>query len=436
MKKSFGTLLLIALSVLAFGQNTYKMSLQEAIDYAVKNQPTFQNYTIDQSIASSRKLESIAKYIPKVNASADLRNNLIIPTIVLDRDGQIITFKQGQRYTATAGFDLNVPLVDVSTIGDIKYTQQSQVLTGLAKEKALVDLKLNVSKAYYAVLVGEERVKKAESAVNRNSKAYSDAKVKFDNQLAIKTDVNRAYLNAQNATYQLNVARDYVTNAKAQLSQVIGLTPGSVIDPTDVLPAQLQGDTAINLPEYSTVADNRVELRSEQANLRLSQLQKSKINFQYIPTLNGYGYYGGQGFDENNLFQRSSWYQVSYIGLKLAVPIFDGLQKVALSQQQKLQMQKSEKNIEAIKLQVNYELQNSATNMANAARNLRLQKENITLAEDIVKDAQVRYTNALATLQETIDAENTLRETEFNYMQALYDYLVAELEWKKANGKL
>jgi outer membrane protein TolC len=48
----------------------------------------------------------------------------------------------------------------------------------------------------------------------------------------------------------------------------------------------------------------------------------------------------------------------------------------------------------------------------------------------------VRYQNALATYQEVLDAENTLKDTEFNYLQALYAFLVADLDWKKANGKL
>jgi outer membrane protein TolC len=58
------------------------------------------------------------------------------------------------------------------------------------------------------------------------------------------------------------------------------------------------------------------------------------------------------------------------------------------------------------------------------------------LAEEIVQEATVRYQNGMATFQEVLDAETTLKDTEFNYLQAMYAFLLSELDWKKANGKL
>jgi outer membrane protein TolC len=118
------------------------------------------------------------------------------------------------------------------------------------------------------------------------------------------------------------------------------------------------------------------------------------------------------------------------------VPIFDGLQKVSLANQQKLLISKNENNLRTIRNTVNYQLQSTLVNYANAASSLQLIKDNVTLAEEVVKDVNVRYANAVATYQDVLDAENTLKETEFNYLQSLYVFLLAELDWKKANGKL
>ncbi len=140
--------------------------------------------------------------------------------------------------------------------------------------------------------------------------------------------------------------------------------------------------------------------------------------------------------DNNNLFQKNIWVQDNYIGLKLSVPIFDGLSKFAQMQQQKLAMQKNENNLNNLRQTVNYQLQTTSVNYANAYENLKLIQQNVKLAEDIIADVNVRYQNSLATYQEVVDAENTLKDTEFTYLQAMYTYLLAELDWKKANGKL
>ncbi len=118
------------------------------------------------------------------------------------------------------------------------------------------------------------------------------------------------------------------------------------------------------------------------------------------------------------------------------MPIFDGLQKAALAQQQKLNLKRNENNLRNIEQVVNYQLQSSALGFANAARNVKVQQQNIALAEEILRDVKVRYENVFATYQEVIDAENILKDAEVLYFTALYDYLVAEVDWKKANGKM
>jgi outer membrane protein TolC len=425
-----------------FAQQAFKMSLNEAIDYAQKNQPAFQNYKVDQQIASAKQLESTSKYLPKLNGNVDLRDNLKLGQIVLKFPNPVTgqdeqrTIQQGTTYTGSAGVDLTQPVLDMAAITDMKYTKQQQALSQLQIEQATIDLKVNVSRSYYFVLLNQERVKKAQKSVDRFQKAYDDTKVRYDNQNAIKTDLNRAFLNLSNAKYTLKVSQDSVKTSTISLGQVIGLPTDAKIELSDALPVDVKTELLPEYPDFKSVETSRVEMRAENANKTLSQLQLKKVNMQYVPTLNGYGYIGGQGFDNKNLFSKNAWFWSSYIGLRLSIPIFDGLQKVSLANQQKLVIRKSENNISTIRNSINYQLNTSLVNYSNAASSLQLIKENVTLAEEVVKDVNVRYTNSLATYQEVLDAENTLKETEFNYLQALYAFLIADLDWKKANGKL
>lgn len=423
-------------------QDSYKLSLNEAIDYAVKNQPMFQNYKVDQQISSAKHLESVSKYLPKVNGTFDLRDNLKLPTIALKFPNPItgqdqqLKIQQGTKYYGLGSLDLTQPIVDASIIADLKYSGQQQKLSALQLEQALVDLKVNVSKQYYLALLNTERVKKAQKAVERNQKAYDDTKVKLDNQNAIKTDLDRAYLNLANAKYQLKIAQDSVKTSQLSLEQTIGMPLDTKLDLSDALPADVKQESLPEYPDYPSAEKSRVELKVESTQSLLNRSLLRKTSYQYIPTLSGYANIGGTGLDNDKLFKKDNWYWSSYIGIKLTVPIFDGVQKVAQAQQQKLAIAKNANNINNIKQTINYQLQSASLNYGNAFTNLQLIKDNVTLAENVVKDTNVRYKNSMATYQEVLDAENTLRETEFNYLQALYVYLIAEIDWKKANGKL
>ncbi len=442
MQKNFLLVVLVTLFVSASAQQNFKMSLNEAIDYASQNQPAFQNYKIDQQISSAKKLESVSKYLPKLNGSFDMRDNLKLGQIVLKfpnpvtHQDELKTIQQGTKYAVSSGVDLNQPLLDMAAVSDIQYSKKQQQLTGFQLQQALVDLKISVSRAYYLVLLNNERVLKAAKSAERFQKAYDDTKVKYDNANALKIDLNRSFLNLSNAKYQLKVAQDSVKTSKASLAQIVGLPIDAQLDLSDVLPAEAKSETLPEYPDFKNAEASRVELETETLQESLNKMQLKKINYGYIPTVSGYGYIGGQGLDNDKVFQKDKWFWTSYIGLKVNVPIFDGFQKLAMANQQKLVIRKNENNISTIRNSINYQLQTSSVNYANAFSSLQLIKENVKLAEEVVKEVNVRYTNSIATYQEVIDAENTLKETEFNYLQSLYTFLLAELEWKKANGKL
>lgn len=442
MKKSFLVSLAIIICTTLYAQTAVKLSLEQAINYAIQNQPAFQNYKLDQQIASAKQLESTSKYLPKVNGNVDFRDNLKLGQIALKFPNPLTgldeekTIQQGTKYSATAGLDLNQPVLDMAAITDMQYTKKQQQLSNLQIQQALIDLKVNVSRAYYLVLLNAERVTKAIKSVERFQKAYDDTKVKFDNQNALKTDMSRAYLNLSNAKYQLKIAQDSIKTSTANLGQIVGAPLNTNLELTDALPVEIKSESLPEYPDFVSAEQSRVELKTESMNQALNKLQLKKINMGYVPTLNGYGYIGGQGIDNKNIFSKDKWFWSSYIGLKLTVPVFDGLQKLSLANQQKLVIKKNENNLASLRNTINYQLQTTTVNYSNASQNLLLIKENVKLAEEVVKDVNIRYQNSLATYQELLDAETTLKETEFNYLQSLYTYLLAELDWKKANGKL
>lgn len=442
MQRLVLTLLITVTTQILTAQSALTLSLEEAISYATQNQPQFKNYGIDREIAGARKFQSITQYLPKVNGTVDFRDNLKLGEIALrfpnpvtgqDEDRRI---QQGTKYSGTAGVDLTQPILDLGSVTDIRIAREQQRLTETQLQQALVDLKVNVTRVYYTVLLNRERVTKATKSVERFEKAYNDTKVKFDNQNALKTDLSRAYLNLSNAKYQLKVVQDSVKTSLATLAQTIGAAPDAIIELSTALASEVKPDALPEYPDYKAAELNRVELRTEALQMSVNKLQLNKTNLQYVPTLNGYGYIGGQGLDNNTLFAKDKWFWTSYIGLRMNIPIFDGLQKTAVSKQQRLALQKNENNLANIRSNINYQLKNALINYSNAYSNLVLVKENVLLAEEVVKDVTTRYSNAFATYQELLDAETTLKETEFNYLQALYAYLLAELEWKKANGQL
>ena len=72
--------------------------------------------------------------------------------------------------------------------------------------------------------------------------------------------------------------------------------------------------------------------------------------------------------------------------------------------------------------------------MAEAKQVILGQEKGIDQARRAVSIAQTRFTNGVGTQLELLDSQVALTRAETNYAMAVYDYLVAEADWRYAVG--
>jgi outer membrane protein len=146
-------------------QNEIRLSIEEAVQFAEKNQPDFQNYLLDEKISERKMQEARTTYYPKISGTADLRNNFQRPTIVLPAEAfkgpganagsgeEFIAIRQGTPWAATAALELNQPILDLTAAADVAIAQKSRALSQLTTRQALINQQIAVKSAYYAALL-------------------------------------------------------------------------------------------------------------------------------------------------------------------------------------------------------------------------------------------------------------------------------------------
>ncbi|HEY3402729.1 MAG TPA: TolC family protein, partial [Ohtaekwangia sp.] len=137
----------------------------------------------------------------------------------------------------------------------------------------------------------------------------------------------------------------------------------------------------------------------------------------------------------NNLeFNNAHYPGMSYVGLQVSVPLFTGLgnqakvkQAQAAYQQSTLVRQYSEENLRSVVHEV------IARNRESAARleTTRTVLETAQLSYNII---QYRYQSGIASRLELTDAELALSTSQVNYLEAIYDYLTAQIQLNKLMG--
>jgi outer membrane protein TolC len=58
------------------------------------------------------------------------------------------------------------------------------------------------------------------------------------------------------------------------------------------------------------------------------------------------------------------------------------------------------------------------------------------LAEEVYSVSKTKYEQGLATINDVIDAETSLKESQINYYDAMYQYHIAKIDYQKATGAI
>ncbi len=182
----------------------------------------------------------------------------------------------------------------------------------------------------------------------------------------------------------------------------------------------------------------RVEFSLMQTQKNLSQLQLKRFKLGYLPNMALYGSASANAFRNKFDFfdTKKGWYPMVVIGARIGVSIFDGLQNQHRIQSWKIEVLKSDNNIRMIQQSIDLEIASSKANLLNATSALETQKKNIELAENIYKTSKIKYEQGVGSSLEVMSAETSLKESQTNYVSALYDALISKVDYDKANGNI
>lgn len=415
------------------------LSLSDAVRFALEKQYSRRSAALESQTAEARVRESRTRFMPQLNGAFDFRDNvkrqvILLPTSAFGGPaGEFKEIRQGTQYNATASLDLSQKVLDMSNLADIRTAKESARLAALLGEQLAIEVKAAVHRAYFTVLLQQQRLRSADASVARNREALKVVQSRFENQSALRSELNRAKLNLSNAEFQYSVFTDSVASSMSYLSFLMGADPAQSWQLSDslLLPAEIS-----SVSEEAVSPSSRIEFKLAEQSAKIAESQIRKLKHGYIPTLGAYGFFAAQSFSESaNLFQKENWFSVGYLGLRLQLPVFDGLQKAAQIKIQKLQLLKVQVTEDSVSKAVQYQVSQTSRSLRQSISGLLIQKQNMALATEILNEVKVRYENGQSLFSEVLDAESTYRDTELNYFQAVYTYLLADIEWKKARAE-
>ncbi len=442
----------IANQTLAQSTEPMPLSIQEAIDYAGQHNSRIKMARFDEKIAEQQTNEVRGRGLPQANINGNFEDRLKIPLLVIPGgipgapDGgdsgneEGIGIPMGYQYNSGLSGEVTQMIFDPSFWVGLNAAKSSGQLYQQQTQQVSEETAYNIASAYYQVIVVQKQLQLLRSNLESTEQTLTTTQLQFENGVAKQVDVNRLRVNASNLTSQIQ-------QAELQLEQVLNSLKFQMGMP--LTQAVVLSDTTFNFQEDNAVlADisedfykNRIDYQLLQTNLDLQKLDQRNNKAGYYPKLSAYANYGYQAQGaELGLFAtpNNGWvdYTTASIGLRLNIPVFDGLQRNARIQQSKLKTQQLEENISLTRQAIDLEASNALTQYQSTLQRIEAEQQNVALAQQVYEVTQLEFREGVGTSTDVVEAETSLRQAQNTYINTLLDLYVARLDFEKAKGSL
>jgi len=427
----------LSLNLLIAQQNieVKKLNLQAAIEMAKSNNYSLQNAKLDQLLAEKKVNEILASGLPQINASGNYTNNMVISTNVISFNGVNQYIKFGQPYTTTGSIAANQLIFDGGFFLGVKAAKEYVNLAKTGVKIGNVEMEALVNKLYFAALISDAGIKMMERNLVIMDKSLSDLKEVYKAGLREKIDVDRMQLSYSNTNIQLDKLRDQLLLSYMVLKMQLGLKVTDSIELIDNL-EKLYNEKKVLIVEEKINFSNRLDYQLINQQIKLQEYDRKRYLLGYAPSLTTMFSHQQNTFGQDFKNLGTNWYSGTFWALNLSVPIFDGFRKHAQTQQATINKTKFENNKKNLENTIENEIVQAKLKYTRAAEQLTLQNKNVALAEDIYKQANIKFQNGVGSNLELLSAENEMKNSQTNYLASIFDLLTAQVDFKKALGLL
>ncbi len=425
--------------LLSHAEETEALTLPSAIDKALKNNPLIRITLSGREIADAQLREARAGWFPLLQFSETFTrgdNPVFVFGSLLEQS------RFGPQNFQISALNSPEPLSNFRTAIVLRqalfdqlqtYTRVTQARLGQKQadlQKAMVEqqVRFEVIRAYYGILVAHFKKDVAEEAVKMAESDVKRIRDRFQNGLVVESDLLAAEVQLAEFRQQQIDSEGDVAIAYASLNTALGL-------PVDT-PQKVTGN----------LADKRFEAAKQEELIGLALLHRPdyvragytvQVNKEgvrgakreYLPRLDLFGNYGLSG---KYLSSGSSDYT---IGANLTFNIFDPGRGARIGKARAAESMATAEQ-EHLANQIRLEVVRAYQQYFSSRQRLVVAGQVIDQATETHRIVQNRYREGLTTITEVLRAETALVRSRLNLIAARYDHYVSYAHVLLSCGKL
>jgi len=412
--------------------------LEICVDFALEHQPLVRQLSLSEEISKRDIGIALSDWLPKVDITAAIQHYLKQPVSIFpdfeNPSGPKREITTGVKNTSSLQFNASQVIYNNDVLIAGRTARFYKLRSTQTTREGKIDLAVRVSKAFYDVLLSEARLDFLKEDHARIYKSMKDAHSQYESGISDKIDYQRATISLNNINAEILSTGEEIKAKYFFLKELMGYP---VSEPLRIVYDSLKMMQDIWIDTTNSIDHrNRVEYQLLLTSLNLQRFSVEYYRMGFLPSLSAFGNYNlvYQNDNFSDLYIRD--FPNSSVGLRLAVPLFDGSRRIQQLKRANLQYREMALDTLNLRSRMNTEY---AQAMASYKSNLKIfhaARENSGIADEVYNTVKLQYDEGIKSYLEVIVSESDLRSSRINELNALYRLLSSKLDVEKSLGNI
>ena len=423
--KPVWALVLLAMMVTgAKAQDTLRVTLQDAIQIALSENPTIKVADQEIQLKKEANREVVWNLIPEVSLVGSFNHTIEKQSFAIM--GQVM--RVGTMNNASGGITASLPVFAPALYQSMKLTKKDVELAMEKARSSRLDMVNQVTKAFYQLLLAQDSYEVLKKSYKQSEDNFNVVDAKYQQGKVSEYDKISAEVQMRSLKPTLVSAGNGVNLAMLQLKVLMGMDSNiQVAVAGNLKDYEMAMFSRQAQPQPENIVGGNTTLRQLDLNQDMLErnLKLKKTNF--MPNLALSFQFMYTSMSENWKVFDYTWTPYSTLGLSLSIPLFKG-GNFSQVKQAKLQLKQLDQTRINTERQLKMQAQSYLDNMAASTEQVVSNKEAVNQAEKGRSIAEKRYEVGRGTILELNSSEVALTQAQLTYNQSIYDYLVAKAD--------
>lgn len=415
-------------AALAAGQ-VGAVTLQQAYEAALKNDPTYRMSFYDKESSQEARIIGRSYLLPQVSASLSTNRNV---ADVEDAVGILRQTTHPHYISRSNIVQLRQPILNLDGIARYRQGKVQAAQGQEAFEASSDEVAVRVVSAYMDALFAEDQVTLSQIARDVYVEQMHVNNRLFEKGEGTKTDMLETQARLDIAEAQLVEAKDNAVATRETLAGIIGMDPGNLDKLGDGFRPNVQPGT---FEEWEkTARAHNHELAASRLAIENARLEISKNKAGHYPRVDFVAAYSKGDSESINTYTQNTVNRT--LGVQVSIPIYQGGAISATVRQSAAGYERAQADLDARTSKVLVELRKAHSIVLSSVNKIGALEKAVASGKELMKATELSIKGGVRINLDLLNAQQQLYTSQRDLAQARYSYLIGLLRLEAAAGTL